>query len=120
MPLAVTPTSEPEPDIAVVPGQPRDFEDHPNTAVLVVEVSDTTLHYDRNVKSSLYASAGVGEYWISNVVDRQLEVHVSPGPGPDPQAPFGHRYEKVTTLGSSDSRTPAAASSAITVTDMLA
>jgi len=58
MPLALDLYSEPEPDVAVVPGSPRDYRDaHPTTALLVVEVADSTEAYDRDQKGSLYARA---------------------------------------------------------------
>src|SRR5262245_20020766 len=65
LPLALDPHSEPEPDITVVRGRPRDFRDHhPETALLVVEVADSSLAHDRRRKGSLYARAGIEEYWI--------------------------------------------------------
>jgi Uma2 family endonuclease len=79
MPLAAAPTSQPDPDLAVVPGSLEDYEEaHPTTAVLVVEVSDSTLAYDRTVKARLYAGAGVAEYWSLNLNERRLEVHREP------------------------------------------
>ncbi|GMQ76510.1 MAG: Uma2 family endonuclease [Gammaproteobacteria bacterium] len=74
-PLALDERSEPEPDVAVVTGTPRDYRDaHPATAVLVVEVADSTLSFDRGRKKALYARAGIAEYWIVNLDDSQLEV----------------------------------------------
>lgn len=79
MPLALAPRSEPEPDVAVVVGTPRDYRsEHPQSASLVVEVSDTTLAYDRETKAPLYAQAGIPEYWIVNLLDRQVEVFQNP------------------------------------------
>jgi Uma2 family endonuclease len=81
LPLVLGPSSEPEPDLAVVAGSARDHVNrHPTSALLVVEVSDTTLAFDRRTKSALYAGAGIQEYWIVNVVRNQLEVHREPGP----------------------------------------
>ena len=75
MPLALGFDSEPEPDLAVVPGEPLDYRDaHPSTAVLVVEVADSSLLRDRT-KASLYARAGIPEYWLENLVDWCLEVY---------------------------------------------
>lgn len=75
LPLALDEYSEPEPDISVVPGSPRDYRDaHPNTAVLVVEVADTSLIYDRTRKLSAYARAGIPEYWILDLGSETLEV----------------------------------------------
>ena len=80
LPLKFT-TSVPEPDIAVVQGQLRSFvNSHPATAVLVVEVSDTTLEYDQVVKAPIYAAAGIEDYWIVNINERTVEVRRQPGP----------------------------------------
>lgn len=79
MPLIIDPDSEPEPDLAVVPGVPTDYRDeHPRTALLVVEVSDSTLPLDRDRKRALYARAGIPEYWIVNLVEHCLEVYRDP------------------------------------------
>jgi Uma2 family endonuclease len=66
-----------------------DYEGHhPATAILVVEIADTTLAFDRRTKASLYAWAGIHEYWIVNLPDNVLEVHRDPGLMAD--QPFGH------------------------------
>ncbi|MBM3471226.1 MAG: Uma2 family endonuclease [Armatimonadetes bacterium] len=81
LPLAVGVFSEPEPDVAVVPGDPREYRDqHPTTAVLVAEVAGTTLEFDRTRKAQLYADAGIPEYWVLNLVDRTLEILRDPAP----------------------------------------
>lgn len=73
-PLAIADDSEPEPDLALVP--PGDYSDaHPREALLVVEVADTSLDYDRLDKARLYAEAGAKEYWIVNLADDAIEVH---------------------------------------------
>lgn len=78
LPLALDPDSEPEPDLAVVTGSPRDYLDtHPQTAVLIVEVADTTLSYDRERKTCRYAKAGT-EYWIINLLEGYLEIYRHP------------------------------------------
>lgn len=69
--------SEPQPDVAVAIGFWRDYiSRHPaaSEVKLVVEVADSTLAYDRSIKSALYAAAGIPEYWIVNLVDKQVEV----------------------------------------------
>lgn len=67
--------SVPEPDVAVVPGRLGDYANaHPTTALLVVEVADSSLIQDRLTKASIYAAAGVPEYWIVNLVDDCVEV----------------------------------------------
>lgn len=88
-PLNVGAQSDPEPDLAVAQGLPEEFTDHPATAVLVVEVSDSSLALDRK-KADLYASAMVQQYWIVNLPERRLEVHR--GPLADASSEFGHRY----------------------------
>ena len=78
-PFDVGQDTDPEPDIAVIEGRARDFVDQGLTqAALIVEVSDTTLDYDRDRKASLYAQARVEEYWIINLSDAQVEVHRRP------------------------------------------
>ncbi|MEZ4227146.1 MAG: Uma2 family endonuclease [Polyangiaceae bacterium] len=79
-PFAASDLSEPEPDFTVVPL--ADYQDdHPHEAFLVVEVSQSSLRYDRGTKQRLYAEAGVPEYWIVNLVDRTLEVYAEPRDG---------------------------------------
>jgi Uma2 family endonuclease len=73
--------SEPEPDVVLKRanggsrGKPT-----PADVLLLVEVSDDSLEYDRKVKAPLYAENGITEYWIVNLVDRCLEVHRNPRP----------------------------------------
>lgn len=119
LPLALGEHSEPEPDLAVVRGSARDYlADHPESAVLIVEVADTTVRFDRTVKASLYARAGIADYWLVNLQDRVLELHREPAPMPD--QPFGHHYRSITRHVESDSLAPLAAPSApIRVVDLL-
>lgn len=78
-PIALDEDSEPEPDIAVVRGRIEDYLDaHPTSPVLVVEVADSSLAWDRERKGSLYARAGVADYWIVNLVGGVLEVYRDP------------------------------------------
>ena len=81
LPIAIGASSEPEPDISVVPGKRKDYADHPTSASLLVEVSDTTLTYDRAKKMRLYAKAGIPEYWIVNLQDQEVEVRRRPAGG---------------------------------------
>jgi Uma2 family endonuclease len=93
-PIAADDESEPEPDVAVVPGSIRDYRDeHPATAALVVEVALTSLVFDRRHKGSLYARAGVVDYWIVNLIDRIVEVRRRPAP--DPAADYGAAYQDI-------------------------
>jgi len=100
MPLALGEDSEPEPDLAVVPGNPRDhLTSHPISAVLVIEVADTSLSRDRERKAGLYARAGIPDYWILVLGANQLEVHR------DPQ---GGTYRSKTVLKARDKISPLA------------
>lgn len=73
--------SMPEPDAAVVPGAIQDYDhEHPTTALLVVEVSDTSLKQDRLTKRAIYAAGGIPEYWIVNLRDDCVEVRRDPEP----------------------------------------
>jgi Uma2 family endonuclease len=79
LPIALDDDSEPEPDLTIVPGDPRDGRhQHPSRPTLVIEVAQSTLLFDRETKGPLYARAGLPEYWIVNLVDGVLEVHRDP------------------------------------------
>jgi Uma2 family endonuclease len=104
-PVALDDESEPEPDVVVVPGHYRAYlEAHPARPVLVVEVAERSLAFDRRFKSSLYARAGIADYWIVNVVDDVVEVHR--GPVPDLAGEFGWRYWNVETFRAGASISP--------------
>jgi len=101
-PIGLDDESEPEPDIAVVPGSIDDYgQEHPVRAVLVVEVAESSLAFDREYKGSLYARGGVPDYWVLNLVDCVLEVYREPRA--DAATPFGWRYahREVLELGAS-------------------
>ena len=69
----------PEPDVAIVPGHLGDYRGaHPTTALLVVEVADSSLPQDRITKARMYAAAGIAEYWIVNLRDNRLEIFRDP------------------------------------------
>ena len=114
VPMALGESSEPEPDVAVVRGQPRDhFAYHPTVAALVVEISDSSLRYDREHKKGLYAASGTPEYWILNLVDYCLEVYR------DPDQERG-TYQSCTVLNHDDTVSPLTRSdAAISVADLL-
>ena len=78
--FAASDDSQPEPDLALLP--PGDYaQAHPSQALLVMEVATTSLRKDRGVKAELYAEAGVPEYWIVNLVAREVEVLRAPEDG---------------------------------------
>jgi len=104
LPLHVGTSSAPEPDLAVVKGAPRDFNEHPATALLVVEVSESTLAYDRTRKASLYARAGIADYWIVNLAERCLEVYREPRA--DTAQSYGFGYGAFVSRAAGDSVAP--------------
>lgn len=108
LPIALADHSEPEPDVSVVRGSFADYEQsHPTSALLVVEVADTSLRFDRGAKASLYAGARIPEYWIVNLVERIIEVHRDPRS--DPSLPFRAAYALVEQRAEGDDLTPSAA-----------
>ncbi|HEV8439301.1 MAG TPA: Uma2 family endonuclease [Methylomirabilota bacterium] len=99
LPVALDEESQPEPDVSVVEGRLREITDRsiPSRPVLIVEVAESSLDFDRRQKASLYARAGIADYWIVNLVHRVLEVYREPSP--DLGAPFEWRYRGTVTLG---------------------
>jgi Uma2 family endonuclease len=118
-PVSLDEESEPEPDLAVVPGHPADYRAaHPAHPVLAIEVAESSLAFDREQKGSLYARAGLEEYWIVNLVDRVLEVYRDPEP--DASAAYAWRYRSVVVLAPQAIVVPLAfPASRIAVADLL-
>jgi Uma2 family endonuclease len=82
-PVQLGDLSEPEPDLAVVQIHPLDYEDHhpqPAEIFLLVEVADTTLQRDLELKASVYSRAGIADYWVLDVQNRCLHVLREPEP----------------------------------------
>jgi Uma2 family endonuclease len=118
--LDLSPRGMPDPDIAVVQGSPRTAQPRgiPTTALLVIEVSQSTLRDDRTSKASLYAAASIADYWIVNLVQRQLEVHRNPVQDGGKQ--FGWRYDDRTIVQPGSMVSPLAVAAArISVDDLL-
>jgi Uma2 family endonuclease len=91
LPIALGEGDEPEPDVCVVPRSPDAYRHrHPTGPVMIVEVAEASY------KSSLYARAGIPEYWVVDVVRNQVEVHREPERAA--AAPCGFRYRAITTL----------------------
>jgi Uma2 family endonuclease len=94
--------SEPQPDIALLKPRPdfyRDAHPRPSDVLLLVEVADTTVGYDRLRKLPLYARAGIDEYWIVNLPDAVIEVY---------RVPSGEGYRETLEFRSGDSVAPEA------------
>lgn len=119
LPLNLGQTSEPEPDIAALAGPPRSQpRQHPEGALLVVEVADSSLAFDTGDKASLYAAGGITDYWVVDLVHDRLVVFREPRP--DPAARFGHAYTTVHYRGRGDSVAPLAVPAAqVAVADLL-
>jgi len=119
LPVALDDESEPEPDLSVVSGTARDYVvEHPTRPVLIVEVAESSLRFDRRDKGSLYARAGIGDYWIVNILDEVVEVYRNPAPAAD--ARYGWEYQSIQRLGRGASIAPQAApASPISVSDLL-
>lgn len=80
-PIVLNDYSEPQPDVALLRRRDDFYENSlptPDDVLLVVEVADTTVEYDRQIKVPLYARAGIAEVWIVNLVDEQIEIHAQP------------------------------------------
>jgi Uma2 family endonuclease len=78
LPIIVNDFSQPEPDIAIVKYDPLDYDDrHPKATevYLIIEIADTTLKTDLEVKRQLYACANISEYWVLDLKQRQLYVY---------------------------------------------
>jgi Uma2 family endonuclease len=118
-PVSLDEESEPEPDLVVVPGRPADYRAaHPAHPALAIEVAESSLAFDRELKGSLYARAGIEDYWVVNLVDRVLEVYRDPGP--DASAAYGWRYRSLIVLAPPAIVVPLAfGSSQISVADLL-
>ncbi len=110
LPFALPDESLPQPEFAVVSPEQAARRPHPNAAVLVVEVADSSVELDREMADD-YAAAGVPDYWIDNVRDRELEVYRDPRP--DPASPTGHRYADRRVLRPGDSLAPLARPEAV-------
>lgn len=97
-PITIPPNHEPEPDVTIVHGAPDDFADHhpgPSEVACVIEVADSSLERDRSTKQRIYASAGVPQYLIVNLIDERVELYE------EPDTVTG-RYRLVTLLGRGD------------------
>jgi len=119
LPIALDDKSEPEPDACVVPGAPRDYRAaHPTRPVLAVEVAGDSLTRDRAWKGSLYARAGLADYWIVNLREAVLEVYRQPVRSA--RSRHGWRYGRVERFGPKAVVSPLAAPRArVRVTDLL-
>jgi Uma2 family endonuclease len=118
MALILGQATDPVPDLAVVAGSPRDYADHPRTALLAVEIAESSLAYDTRDKANLYAAGGIQEYWVVDLIHRQLIVFRDPAR--DASQLFGAVYRTRTAHEPAAQVCPiAAAQSTVRVGDLL-
>ena len=120
LPMDLGQTTDPEPDVIVAAGAPRSQPPAPpTTAVLVVEVADSSLPFDTGDKASLYAAAGIAEYWVLDLLAHN-RLYVFRDPRPEPGQRFGHGYFHQSLIGPADTVSPLAAPQAsVLVGDLL-
>jgi Uma2 family endonuclease len=112
MPFETPGDSVPEPDVGIFTAAQADRDPHPNEAVLLVEISDSSVEIDRE-KASDYAAAGVADYWILDIPARQVIVHRDPVV--DPTSPLRFRYAIVQSYTADTALAPLAKPSATLV-----
>jgi Uma2 family endonuclease len=100
-PIRLSEYHEPQPDVALLHPETRmrHATPHPEDVLLLVEVADTTLCYDREVKLPRYAEAGIPELWIVDLIGRRIEVC---------RDPSGGVYQQHISVGPEDSVSPRA------------
>ena len=95
-PIILPDNSEPEPDVVIAKKKDDNYlSAHPTVKdiILIIEISDSTLQYDKETKLPLYAEAGINNYWIINLVDNRLEVYNNPFS--DNKHRFGYKNQKI-------------------------
>lgn len=118
LPLVLNLHTDPVPDLAIVAGALVGNAAHPTTSALVIEVSDTTFDTDTTDKAELYATAGIADYWVLDVTNREL--HVFRDPQPLPANLGATAYRTHTIHGASDTVAPLAVPNAtVAVADLL-
>jgi Uma2 family endonuclease len=119
-PFDIGRATDPEPDIAIIRGSLGDYRGRGLTeAALIVEVSDTTLAYDRSGKASLYAMAGVTDYWIINIDQEPGQIEVHRQPVPDEAQPFSFGYREKTVHRAGEIIQPLASPKPVAVSALL-
>jgi Uma2 family endonuclease len=110
--------TDPIPDVAVVEGSRPTHRRQPSTALLIVEVSDSSIDYDAGDKADLYAAAGIADYWVLDLNGQQLLVFRDPAI--DASSETGFRYAAKQALDATATISPIAApSAAVRVADLL-
>lgn len=95
-PITLSENSEPEPDMVIAKNQPDDYlANHPTPSdiLLLIEIADSSLKYDQEIKLPVYAEAGISDYWIFNLIDKYLECYSEPYH--DLKGKFGYRSKLI-------------------------
>ncbi len=95
-PLQLPPNSAPEPDYAIVQNREDDYltsHPAPEDVIVVIEISDSSLSYDQEIKLKLYAESGIQNYWIFNLRETILEIYSDPYQ--TTQGIFGYRVKQI-------------------------
>lgn len=97
-PIKLSSSSEPEPDFVILRQRADNYSNalpNPDDVLLVIEIADSSLNYDREIKLPLYAEAGITNYWIFNLVENHLEAYSEPLQGVQG---FGYRVRRIVLL----------------------
>ena len=108
-PIHLDDGSEPQPDLTVMLRRPEGyFNAHPTPAdvLLVIEVADSSLEFDRGVKAHLYGRAGIPETWVKNLPEDCIERFTEPGPDGYAQHTIHRRGETLTPVALPDLMLP--------------
>ena len=95
-PIVILSNSEPEPDFVIVKKRADNYlSGHPTASdiLLIIEIADSTLKYDREIKLPLYAEAGISDYWLFNLVNNHLEAYSKPYQ--ELQGSFGYSVKQI-------------------------
>lgn len=95
-PIILPSNSEPEPDFAILKKRSDNYRfalPKADDVLLVIEIADSTLKYDREVKLPLYAEAGISDYWLFNLIQNHLETYSQPYQ--DSQGDFGYSVKHI-------------------------
>lgn len=95
-PIVIPNYTQPEPDLVIAQNRDDDYlSSHPSPSdvLLLIEISDSSLKYDKEVKLPTYAQGGISDYWIFNLIDNCLECYSEPYQ--DLQGKFGYRKKLI-------------------------